>query len=267
MTAALACPRGSGQLARALATAPGLGAVGGCPPAIIGWELANEPSFRGTDSAHARASFAAWLRREYDDDLGALRAAWRGGDGAYATFEAAAEAGAPAARPTRTAELPAGTGPAAVWADWSAFNAHRVTRWQRRAASLLWEAGRCHRTMAKLNHANTIDARTADHGIDTPAQVALHNITAFDSVSPNPSVSSDPIARANPIPETLSIKGDLDTISRLNSFLLSLRTGLRLPRRGRQVPGVQDGAALVLHRRLRDRLAQPVRRAELRALA
>jgi hypothetical protein len=69
----------------------------------------------------------------------------------------------------------------AAWADWSAFNDFRVSRWQGLLASALWSEGSCHATMGKVNHANTVDPRLADNGIDTAAWVGLHNVTAYDS--------------------------------------------------------------------------------------
>ena len=149
-------------------------------------ELANEIALRGSASAHTRAKFAQWLRRQYAGRLRDLNGRWQRGQAAsglaFGSFEEAADAATPPGRASpATAEPEGGSGRAAQLADWFRFNDERVSAWQRALAEMVWEVAPCYATMAKLNQANTIDERLSDHGIDTTALVRLHNVSAYDS--------------------------------------------------------------------------------------
>lgn len=176
--------------------APAPPAPRACHPAILGLQLANEPALRGTSSVHTRASFATWLRGEYNSSLAELRANWGEGEGgddgeaagpavaALTSFEAAAALGAPpppGAGHRAIAEPPPGSGMAARVSDWFRFNDFRFARWQLRLATAIWRASPCYATLAKLNQAFTIDERLADNGVDAASMVAGHNISAYDS--------------------------------------------------------------------------------------
>ena len=151
---------------------------GGCRPAVFAVQLMNEPALRGTASAYAKAGFARWLRRQYGGRLPLIRAAWHASRSAITSFEDAAELATPRASARQTAEPPVDSGGAARIADWFQYNEERVTAWQANLTALFWQASPCHRTMAKLNQANSIDERLHDDGIDTAALSTLHNVSA-----------------------------------------------------------------------------------------
>ena len=152
-----------------------------CRPSVLGYQLANEPALRGTASEYTLGRFSGWLTARYSHNVTALDARWHhpNATASVISFEAAARLAAPAPH-RRALSVPSdGSGAAARLADWLQFNQDRATEWQATLARLLWEAGdgsHCHRTMAKINTANTIDERLPAHGVDAPAVRAARGL-------------------------------------------------------------------------------------------
>ena len=175
----------------------GLAEALGCRPNVIGWELANEPSFRFTTSAHTRSAFETWLGERYGHEPSALVSRWKAR--ANTGFRAAARSAMPTgqtqlisdndAKRQRIPDL--GSGDSSRLADWGAFNSGRVLRWARAMREALQgapaelgvraAAGACHRTFMRLNNDLLLNARIADHGMDRSALTTLFDVSAFDS--------------------------------------------------------------------------------------
>lgn len=116
----------------------------GCHPALAGFVLANEPTFRRSDSNYTRTAFTAALMNKYST-IEALNAAWHS---SWGSFREAAQGGTDETRPSGLVYPPVpnicvrgvwhcnGTefvarDEAARWHDWNEFNDARVTRFFR----------------------------------------------------------------------------------------------------------------------------------------
>ena len=173
-------------------------------------QLANEPAFHATSSAHAKRSFASWLRNEYVD-IAALEARWDMKVGSFAG--AVAKAFSPEAKLTfrtdRGAAPPLGSVKSARLADWTAFNDWRVFRWARTmvvaiqggdgsdsendvTAGAHADTSSCHRTLMRLNNALLLSTNLADHGIDRAKLSRLLSLNAFECARLSPRSAPSP---------------------------------------------------------------------------